>query len=67
MVVSAIQLFVSDTKNTILHKIAAMEDVDLTEIYRLSVEDVRGASLCGQIPDDLNVEQLKRRLACRCA
>ena len=37
-----------------------MEGTNLTEIYRLSKEDVPGASLCGQSPDDLNVEQLKR-------
>lgn len=37
----------------------------MTEMYRLSEDDVVGAILCGQSPDDLNVEQLKRQLACR--
>ena len=44
-----------------------MEGANLTEIYCLLEEDVPGASLFGQSPDDLNVEQLKRWLACRCA
>ena len=34
-------------------------------MYRLSEDDVPGASLSGRSPDILNVEQLKRWLACR--
>jgi len=38
---------------------------DLAAIYRLREEDVPGASLSGKSAEDLNVEQLKRWLACR--
>ena len=38
---------------------------ELAAIYRLSEDDVPGASLSGKSPDVLNVEQLKRWLACR--
>ena len=38
---------------------------DLAAIYRLSQDDIPGTSLSGKSPDDLNIEQLKRWLACR--
>ena len=59
-------LFVLRRKKTLCVKYLPMEGTNLTKIYRLSEEDVPGASLCGQSPDDINVEQLKRWLACRC-
>ena len=64
VVVSAIQLFVAEMKNKLVHEIAAMDGADLAKMYHLSEEDVPGASLCGKSPDELNVEQLKRWLAC---
>ena len=42
-----------------------MDRNTLATIYRLSEKDIPGASLDGKSPDDLNVEQLKRWLACR--
>ena len=40
--------------NSVALKTVAMEGANLTEIYRLSEEDVFGARLCGQLPDYLN-------------
>ena len=46
--------------NSVTLIIVPMEGANLTEIYCLLEEDVPGASLGGQLPDYVNVEQLKQ-------